>query len=587
MFRGFRWQFIALAVTGVVFVVSLLLRSTARPAPDAVSETQTSAVFATATSPVESTAAPADEPTSAPATAQVIAPQQTSAQVETFTEALVGTVQRLNPLLAGLNPVDVDITSLIFEGLTRLNEYGEIEPALAREWVVSSDGLEYVVTLRDDVLWQDGLPFTAADVVFTMSLLRDPDFPGPAALGAFWRTVETEQINDYLVRFRLTQPLGSFPDALRIGILPRHALVGIAISQLASHPFNLSPIGTGPYQLEALRTGSDNRITVIDLRTAPVYRQRPEGAEGYALKRVRFQLYDTFENALAALQQGDVDAFAARNRGERAPLLATGLKSYTAIDSAVGAIIFNWAKEQTSYFKDQRVRLALGMALDRKAAVERHLQNQAVYANSPLTPTSWGYAGDIPPLVTDPAQAAALLETVTLPGSESETEPLVSFSLLTPAQPALVALAQDIVAQWAQIRVVVTVDLVDAETYQQRLQAHDFDAALVEYDLAADPDIYPYWHEGQYPEGLNYGGIADRRTSEMLERARRESSGINRKLFYKQFQHYFVERVIALPLYYPLYTYVVSDAVSGVQLGFIGASPDRFATIKDWFVLSG
>ncbi len=68
------------------------------------------------------------------------------------------------------------------------------------------------------MLWQDGVPFTAADVIYTMSLLRSPDFPGDPELGAFWRTVETEQLGDNLIRFRLAQPLGNFLDRLQIGI---------------------------------------------------------------------------------------------------------------------------------------------------------------------------------------------------------------------------------------------------------------------------------------------------------------------------------------------------------------------------------
>src|SRR5690606_7023925 len=174
--------------------------------------------------------------------------------------------------------------------------------------------------------------------------------------------------------------------------------------------------------------------------------------------------------------------------------------------------------------------------------------------------------------------------TVNLPGEENGEGGELNFGLLTPSDPALVALAQDIAAQWAQLGVQVNVELVDPQTYLQRLQAHDFAAALVEYDLGADPDVYAYWHEGQYPDGLNYGGITDRRISEMLERGRRDASGINRKVFYQQFQRYFIERATAVPLYYPLYTYVVSAQISGVQLGFIGTSSDRFRTIKDWFI---
>ncbi len=69
-----------------------------------------------------------------------------------------GRDSQLNPLLAVYNPVDRDITSQIFEGLTATNAYGEIEPRLAESWVIAESGLQYIVTLRDDVLWHDGVP---------------------------------------------------------------------------------------------------------------------------------------------------------------------------------------------------------------------------------------------------------------------------------------------------------------------------------------------------------------------------------------------------------------------------------------------
>jgi peptide/nickel transport system substrate-binding protein len=118
------------------------------------------------------------------------------------------------------------------------------------------------------------------------------------------------------------------------------------------------------------------------------------------------------------------------------------------------------------------------------------------------------------------------------------------------------------------------------------LESGDFDAALVELSLgdSADPDVYDFWHQGQYPDGKNYGGVSDRLISELLERARQDVSGINRAEFYRQFQQEFVERAIAIPMYYPLYTYATSARVDGVQLGFIGTPSDRFRNIGDWII---
>ncbi|NWG18023.1 MAG: hypothetical protein HXY41_15465 [Chloroflexi bacterium] len=583
MLRGFRWQLVVLLTAFGLFIAGLLSRSFTTPMPESTAEPTAAATA----EPAAATAgvSPAPPPTPLPA-------DESGGSLE-FTEALVGSVQRLNPLLAGLNPVDQDITALIFEGLTRSNEYGEPSPALASEWVISSDRLEYVVSLRQDVLWHDGVPFTADDVMYTVSLLQSPDFPGPAELGRFWRTVEIQRLSDHLVRFRLTQPLGTFLDMLRIGILPEHALRGTTAALIASHPFNLSPIGTGPYQIGALRSTDGIRADIVDLQAAPVYRQRPEGQAGYAISRFRFRLYDSFDAALAALQNGAVDGLAARTTQERLALLnAPGLNIHTQIEATLGVLIFNWAKDETRYFREQRVRLALMTGLDRAGIIERYLSNQAVRADSPLFPGSWAYTAELPWPTPDVNAARALLENARPSASPAEAtaEPAAGryqFSILVPDTAALVSVAQEIAAQWSALNVQATVEVAAPADYRLRLDIGDFGAALVELSLgdSADPDVYTFWDEGQYPDGLNYGGINDRHISEDLERARRDPSGINRAIHYREFQRDFIERAIAIPLYYPLFTYATAARVGGVQLGFIGTPASRFLTLRDWEIV--
>src|SRR5687768_1633743 len=150
MLRGFRWQLLVLLTAAVLFTISVILRVSQNPTPNPTPNI----------SPTASTAA-----TEAPAaTSQALPIANVSQQpagdgVAKYTASHVGTVHHLNPLLAPLNPVDQDITSLTFEDLTRTNQYDEAEPELAKSWVISSDGLEYIVQLHEDVLWQDGVPF--------------------------------------------------------------------------------------------------------------------------------------------------------------------------------------------------------------------------------------------------------------------------------------------------------------------------------------------------------------------------------------------------------------------------------------------
>jgi peptide/nickel transport system substrate-binding protein len=331
----------------------------------------------------------------------------------------------------------------------------------------------------------------------------------------------------------------------------------------------------------------------VDLRVAPVYRQRPEGQSGYALERLSFQIYESFDVGFQALQSGDVDAYAAQSKAERTSLASTPFNIYTSLEPALGAVIFNWAKEGTNFFREQRVRLGLATGLERNGIVERHLPNLAARADSPLIPGSWAYTSVFWP-AHDAAIALSLLESAqisTSSGEDSETlvptepsELFYSFNILVPDDPALIGMAQEIAAQWSQLKLQVSVESVDMATYRQRLEAHDFDSALVELWLGADPDVYDFWDQGQYPDGKNYGGVDDRRISEVLERGRQDVNGLNRKVFYTEFQREFAERAIAVPLYYPLFTYVTAPNVNGVQLGFIGAPPDRFRTIQNWTV---
>jgi len=602
MLRGFRWQLIALFLAGILFIAGLIVRGMDTPP------------VPTITPPPPDSAVIPSLPTLTPnPTAPPLAVTLTSGG-GTYSEALVGQIGRLNPLFADLNPVDRDITALIYEGLTKTDQYGEPIPGLAQSWVISADGLEYIFTLRQDVLWQDGLPFTAADVAYTMALLRSPDFPGSDGLGTFWRTIETEQLGDYLIRFRLTQPLGTFLDRLTIGILPEHALRGTTAAGIASHPINFAPIGTGAYQLEALRSDDGQRVSAVDLRLAPVYRQRPEGQEhAFALDRITFHLYETFDFAYTALQNGAVDALAARDWSERDPLFRLTLNQpnltmINGIEPTLGAIIFNWAADDTRYFREQRLRMALDMGLDRTAALERTMSNVAIQANSPMIRGSWAYLPDLVPPAYDPNNARTLIQQTAdriarlnddatpaptpevtagdTPIGTAESSALFSFTILTPDVPALVNLTNEIATQWSQLNVNVGVEVVDVATYEARLRSHDFDAAVIEYALgnSADPDVYAFWHQGQYPDGENYGGADDRRISELLERARREPYGINRMGDYQAFQRLFVERAIAIPLYYPIYTLVTRANVSGVQLGYLGTPADRFRTVGDWSV---
>src|SRR5712692_1709663 len=158
-----------------------------------------------------------------------------------YSEALIGTPHHFNPLLDAANPVDRDIDRLLFSGLSRFDAVGQPIPDLAN-WIISQDNLSYTFVLRGDARWHDGQPVTSADVAFTIGLMQDPGYSGPADVAKLWQTVTYKVINQQTISMTLPEPFAPFLDYTSFGLLPEHLLSGTAAAQLPNLTFNSAPV---------------------------------------------------------------------------------------------------------------------------------------------------------------------------------------------------------------------------------------------------------------------------------------------------------------------------------------------------------
>jgi ABC-type transport system substrate-binding protein len=92
----------------------------------------------------------------------------------TYVEGIVGSPQYVNPLLCQYNDADRDLCALVFSGLLRLDEHGQLQYDLADNYEVSPDGLVYTFRLRPNARWHDNRPVTADDVLYTISCCKIP-----------------------------------------------------------------------------------------------------------------------------------------------------------------------------------------------------------------------------------------------------------------------------------------------------------------------------------------------------------------------------------------------------------------------------
>jgi len=517
----------------------------------------------------------------------------------TYIEGAVGQPQYLNPLLCAFNAADRDVCSLVFNGLVKFNARGEPQPDLAQSWSVSGDDLIYTFNLRTDVQWQDGQPFTADDVIFTIGLLQDPTFPGRPDISALWRSVEAVKINNFTVQMTLLEPYAPFLDYAALGMLPAHILNGVTAGDLLGHPFNRQPVGTGAFQVEQF-TNEPGRPPRIVLATNPRYYGRQP-----FINKIEFKYYATSADVFAAYRAGEVQGIASIGPADFDQVRATpSLDLFTAPISGLTLIFLNTDDPNSPFFQEVEVRRALLLALDRQSVIDTTLAGQAIVADCPFQPNSWAYDPDTPHVGQQIDTARRLLNqagwvvplaldddadlVLSAPGAADPVRlknsvPL-SFTLLAPADQA--DMARVIASQWRVIGVSAQVQPVQVGLASNFLQARQYQAALANIVLdTPDPDPYPFWHETRASAGQNYSQFKDRDMSEILESARRAVDPAKRTELYYRFARMFNEAVPSILLYYPLYSYGVSERVRGVQLGPLLTPADRFQTLADWFVI--
>jgi len=506
----------------------------------------------------------------------------------TYVEGVAGFPHHLNPLLLnGYGGADRDICALLFSGLMRLNERGEVEADLARGWELSPDGLVYTFHLRSNAYWHDGTPVTAADVAFTVGLLQDPEFPGSPTLGSsVWRAVTVEEVDRRTVRFTLPEPYAPFLDYTTVGILPAHLLRGVRAADLPAAESSFNPVGSGPFQLAEIEV-EDEIITSVVLERF----SRHYAARSY-LDRIQFRFYPSYQAVFKAYEEGEVEGIARITPANLPRARAfPGLDLFSAQIAEYGLVFLNLGRPDLPFFQEPEVRRALLYALDRQRIVDDALGGQALVTHSPFVPGTWAYKDDVTRYERDLDAANALLDEAGWArswadgGLRRRGRRRLAFTLLTSSEPERVAVANMLVEQWASVGITVTVEITSPLEVRGALEERAFEAILVHVALPGDPDPYPFWHETQVTNGQNYAGFVHRRASEVIEQGRIAINRDRRRELYDEFQEIFAQQVPALLLYVPVYTYGVDERIHNLQISPLMYPSDRFRAISDWWIV--
>lgn len=507
-----------------------------------------------------------------------------------YTEALIGEPQFINPLYASASDVDADLTRLVYSGLLKWDPETGLTNDLASEVTASEDGKTYTITIRDDAKFHNGENVRAADVIFTIEAIQDPQYRSQLAVS--FRGVAISQVDERTVAFTLEQPFAPFLSTLTVGILPAGVWSEIDPRNAPLASRNLEPVGSGPYRFAEFAKDKSGNILSYALERNPSYYG---GAA--SIDKLTFKFYASATEAVRALENKNVEgvSFIPADMEEEVARARSVTLLHPDIPREV-ALYFN----QTTYepLKDKAVRAAIAQAIDKQSIVNEVLGGNGRVIEAPILPGMLGEHPDVAKIGYDQAGANAALEEAgyklpeggtvrglkKAPADGSANE--LSVTITTVQSPEFIRVAELISSQLASVGIKTQVKSVENNSFFDTvIQSKDYQILLTGTLFGLDPDPYPFWHSSQTRSGgLNLALYANRNADTLLETARNATNSDERAQKYREFQDIIASDVPAVFLYQSTYAYAISNKIKGVTIERLVSPADRFATITEWYV---
>jgi peptide/nickel transport system substrate-binding protein len=431
----------------------------------------------------------------------------------------------LNPVTAADAPSREVILGAMQADLIHINRATQLtEPALAKSWKVSTNGLRYTLTLRRGARFSDGQPFDADDLLFTFRVYLDENVHATQRdqLIVGGKPIAVRKVNAQTVVFELTKPYGAGERLFDgLAILPRHLLEKAYVEGKLSQAWTLATpanqwAGLGPFRLKEYVAGQK-----LVLERNPYYwkQDAKENRLPY-LDELVFLFVPNADAQVLRFQSGETDLIS-RLGAENFLVLSREQRGYTMADAGPGLeynfLFFNLNEpggktspdltRKMKWFHEVKFRQAISAAIDRDAIVRLVYQGRGAALWGPVTPGNrrWGNASIRHPQ-RSLEQARALLKeagftwTTGTDGQptlvDSEASP-VEFSILSSSTNAdrtkMATLIQDDLKQLGIHAQVVPMEfrsLIDRLTQTKQYEACVQGLVSFDADPTADSNVW-------------------------------------------------------------------------------------------------
>ena len=439
------------------------------------------------------------------------------------------------------------IDGLLFDSLVRKDEHFAMQPALAERWE-QADELTWVFHLRPGVHFHDGRPLEAEDAAWTIRSMMDGSVV-TAKSGALGAIASAEALDRTTLVLHLRRPdaslLFNLSDGV-FGVVPRGSG-----KELAEHP-----VGSGPFRF--VSAGEDKEVVLA--RNDACWSGAPR------LEGVRFAVVPDAITTALELEKGEIDAESNAITLDMVHSLRgrPGLEIESGPSSVVMYLNFNVAEGP---LRDERVRRAIGYAIDRSAIISALWRGQARLADSLLPPEHWAHAPESEPPVYehDAARASELLETAGYRADRSGVRLRLTMKTSTDETTRLMAVILQ--QQMRAAGIDLGIRAAEFGTFYADITRGAFQMyALRWIDSNEDPEIFRYCFGSAMmpPHGGNRGHYEDGVLDDLLGKAAGAPDLGERRKIYGEVQRRLEEKLPMMPLWYPNNEIVHTSRLHGV-----------------------
>lgn len=529
-----------------------------------------------------------------------------------YSEALIGSPKRINPLYSNLNSVDRDLGRLVYSSILKTDAEGNLANDLAESLEIGSDNKSYIFKIRTDAKWHNGSKLTVDDILFTFRTIKNAEYKSP--LRSSFAGVEAEKIGEETIKFTLAESYAPFLGLLTFGIMPENLWDQVSPQGALLNELNLKPIGSGPFKFKSLSKDKNGRLISYALSASEdYYGARPN------VSILNFKFFQNYDEAVQAMNDNAVSGLGYLSKKSDIALSAKNSYYFYKLNyPELTAIFFNQKNNQA--LADVKVRQALALALDKNEIIKSLFDDNAKSVDGPILPDNFAYNQNIKIYRFNKAEAEKLLDEAGWKITDvSDTDiktinETVDKEKLKDADKARLAIGagrwraskdqflaiklatvenneyQQVVEQikkyWEDLNIKVEIDITPANQMQAKIiKPRNFEALFYAQITGNDPDVYAFWHSSQAGElGANIADYSNKEADQLLEDGRVTLNQDERAEKYRRFQEIITNNLPAIFMYSPSYIYAQNKNIKGFNIKKIQSPDDRFSNIADWYI---